>query len=242
MRPITWIMPFYRNAPMLAVHIENWSLYPADVLAGLTIILVDDGSPEADRPDELLRAAPKAVRDRVRLLRVLVDIPWNQHGARNLGAKVAANEWLLVTDIDRILLAHDMRALMSVKLKTSRYYKPWGVRMHVKLPKADPEKGPYNQFLVHRSVYWKAGGYDEDYCGCYGGDRQFLEALGKVAKRTRLDSARMYRYNRYVVPGANTEGLDRSTKELARRKAQKIARGDTVARNPIRFKWREIKL
>lgn len=241
-RPLTWVIPYYRNAPMLEVHVRNWSALRADILERLTVILVDDGSPEADRPDAILRAAPPAVRDRVRLLRVLVDIPWNQHGARNLGAYVADDGWMIVADIDRVLLQHDLDVLQRVKLSTSRWYKPWGVRMHATLLAADPPKGPYNQFVVHRSTYWKAGGYDEDYCGCYGGDRQFLESLAAVAKLTRLESVRMYRYTRYTVAGANTEGLDRSTEEFARRKADKIARGDVVPRNPIRFPWEEVRL
>ena len=240
--PIQWIIPYYRNAPMLEVHVANWSRYGADVLAALTIILVDDGSPEPDRPDAILNAAPDHVRARVRLLRILEDKPWNQHGARNLGAYVARDGWLLIADMDRLLLHADMRVIMRHKLKTSRFYKPVGVRMHPTLLVEDGEKAPYNQLLIHRTTYWRVGGYDEDYCGHYAGDTPFLRAVAQVAKFERLHGARMYRYNRHVLPGANTEGMDRSTEAGKEIYARKVASGDTRPKNPLRFKWEEVPL
>lgn len=239
--PITWIIPYYRNAPMLEVHLLNWSRYSDEVRARLRVFLIDDCSPPADRPDDLLRAAPQPIREMIRLFRVLDDIPWNQHGARNLGAFLARG-WLLLTDMDRVLLNADMRALMAHKLKADRFYKPVGVQMHRTLLVQDPEKGPYNQLLIHRDTYWKTGGYDEDYCGCYYGDRQFLEAVAQHAKFERIKGARMYRYNHYIVHGANTHDLDRSTDEGVRRFKAKAERGDLMPKNPVRFRWQGIAL
>lgn len=239
---IQWIIPYYRNAPMLEVHVRNWSRYTPEVLENLRVILVDDGSPEPDRPDAILKSAPDEVRSRIRLLRILEDIPWNQHGARNLGAHVAEDGWLLITDMDRVLLNADMRAVMAYKLKVSRFYKPVGVRMHPTLLVEDGEKGPYNQLIIHRKTYWRVGGYDEDYCGHYGGDTPFLRAVASVVQFERIRSARMYRYNRHVVYGANTEGLDRSTEAGKEIYARKMATGDTFPRNPLRFKWQEIPI
>lgn len=242
LNPITWIIPYYRNAPMLEIHIRNWERYSDEVRSRLRIFLIDDCSPVDERPDELLRAAPESVRKMVRLFRILDDIKWNQHGARNLGARLARKGWLLLTDMDRVMLSADMLAMMRYKLKPSRYYKPIGVRMHPTLLVQDSAKGPYNQLLIHHDTFWLAGGYDEDYCGCYYGDRQFLEAVAKVAKFERITSARMYRYSHHIVHGANTHDLDRSTDEGVRRRKDKEARGDIVPKNHIRFRWEEVKL
>jgi hypothetical protein len=240
--PITHVIPYYRNAPMIRVHVDNWQRYEKQVIDNLRIILVDDFSPEEERPEEILRTLPANILRRVTLLRITTDIDWNQHGARNLGAQVAGRGWLLVTDIDRVCLSADMLAMMRYKLKSNRFYKPVGVRMHSVLLEQDRPKGPYNQLLIHHSTYWKVGGYDEDYCGCYGGDKEFLDAVAGVAKFERIHSARMYRYSHYNVKGANTHDLDRDTAEWLRRRERKLASGDTVPHDPIRFKWKEISL
>lgn len=233
--PITWIIPYYRNAPMLEVHVECWATYSDEVRSHLQIVLVDDCSPVDDRPDRILQGQP------VRLLRILDDIPWNWIGARNLGAKLYQG-WLLMTDMDRIMLDCDLRALMTYPLRPDRYYKPIGIRMNSRLPIQDIPKGPYNQFLVHHNTYWAAGGYDEDYSGCLYGDKQFFDALNRHATCERITAARMYRYDEDVIEGSTTRGLDRSYDEGRRRFREKTRRGDLVPQNHIRFRWEEVAL
>lgn len=77
MKNLTMIYPYYDNPRMLGLQYGTWREYPEDLKQDLEIILVDDGSPESPaidvpRPDGL----PK-----LRIYRVLVDIPWHQHGA-----------------------------------------------------------------------------------------------------------------------------------------------------------------
>lgn len=245
MRELSIVIPFYRNLPMLALHLENLSSVEIPVMRQLTIFLIDDCSPADERPDVMLRNANDEVRSRIRLLRVLDDIPWNQHGARNLGAKLCKTHWLLVTDIDRIVPAHDLRILVTRKLDDSKHYKPLQYRMRPLLPLAElSARAPYDQFLCTRRAYWKAGGYDEDYCGSYGGDGPFLKELEKRAPLERLADVRMFRYNRHVLDGANTATLDRDAgaKLYRSRYRDKHSRGDITPRNPIRFRWNEVKL
>lgn len=244
MRRLTWVIPYYRNKPMLEeVHMKNLAEYDDEVLQHLTVLYVDDGSPEEDRPDEVLAAQPARVRKSLRLLRVLEDIPWNQHGARNLGAKQAKTRWLMVTDMDRILLAHDMRILLTRKLQAQYHYKPLSTKMHKTLPRSDTgPRAPYNQFICTKGKFWEAGGYDEDYCGTYGGDAPFLRALEKVAPLQRLTNVRMFRYNRWMGLLSNTETLVRNREEYSARIKAKRANDDLVPKNHIRFKWVEVDL
>jgi hypothetical protein len=246
MRSLSWVIPYYRNVPMLRLHLVNLSSFAPDVLKCVTLVLIDDGSPADERPDPLLMAAPAKVRSRFRLLRVLDDIPWNQHGARNLGAKLATTDWLLMTDIDRIVPAHDMQIMLTRKLKTDRHYKPL---QYVARPDGMPlselsPRAPLNQFLCTRKAYWRAGGYDEAYCGSYGGDAPFLKALEKQTPLERMTDVRMLRFNRHVLDGANTSTLDREAgrAEYSRRYKAKRASGNTASIKPINFQWTEVHL
>jgi hypothetical protein len=230
---------------MLELHLSSLRSVELEVLRHLTIFVVDDGSPEDERPDVQIRNANDEVRKRIRLLRVLDDIPWNQHGARNLGAKLAKTDWLLMTDIDRIVPAFDLRTLVTRKLDARRHFKPRQYRMRPDcLPVSElSDRAPFNQFLCMRKAYWQAGGYDEDYCGTYGGDAPFLRSLNQVTPLDRLNDVRIFRYNRHVLEGANTASLDREKgrADYTTRYKAKHAAGNTKPERPIRFRWTEVK-
>ena len=81
---VRMIYPYYENPKMLERQVENWNRYAGELRGALRIILVDDGSTKY--PAEPIFKHCKMPK---KLYRVKEDIPWNQHGARNLGAKVA---------------------------------------------------------------------------------------------------------------------------------------------------------
>jgi len=243
MNKITQVIPYYRNPKMLKeVHIPQWNEYPDDVLEHLTIYIIDDCSPEPAL--SILESAPARVKERIRAYRIDTDIPWNQHGARNLGASLAAKGWLLMTDIDRVILTHDMQRIMKMDLDGYHHYKPFGIKMGERLESDD--KIPVNQFLCTREDYWVIGGYDEDYCGCYGGDGPFLKALAKRSPLRMMEDVRMIRYH------TDMENMDATTTDLDRRKGKvseyqtlqkaKKRAGKTKPENPMRFEWHETRL
>jgi hypothetical protein len=242
-RKLTWIIPYYCNAPMLRLHMENLASYPAEFLANLRVIYVDDGSPEPERPDRILRGAPSNVKPSLVLYRIKVDIPWNWHGARNLGVKVADSFWLLLTDMDRIFMARDAQRLMTRKLDRAKYYKPTGVDV-VGQGQFKLGKLPINQLVCSREQYWHVGGYDEDYAGAYSGDKQFLDALGKFYPREVMEDVRLFRYTNAILPGSETVGLSRQEGlvEFRKRHARKVQEGRTTPINPIRFPWMRVEL
>lgn len=246
MKAITWIIPYYRALPMLRRQLEHYATYSEETLRHITWIYIDGCSPLLERPDDVIRAAPKRIRERIELLRVVDDIPWNQHGARNLGAHLAKTDWLLMTDMDRALTAYDVKRLLEAKLEPKCYYKPVGLALYKDFPRSD-NKIPANQFLVTRKAYWSVGGYDEDYCGSYGGDKQFLDALSKRVELKVMRDIRLLRYQDEVLPGAECP-LGRKDseyqKEFTRRVLHKRTKGrehDPHNEN-LRFRWHAVEL
>ncbi len=244
-RDITQVTPYYNNPEMLRHHLENWNYYPDEVLQHFRIIIVDDGSPEEKCARRVLAPALQAyprLRDRIRLFRVLEDIPWNQHGARNLGAKMAETDWLWMADMDRIVLYPFMRMAMSAIL-LHRPYASRGMDRRKYLSRIDPPKIT-NQFFVPKIVYWEAGGYDEWYCGTYGGDFEFIQEMERVSlPMIYLPGVYHFRYSRHIVVDSTTD-LDRDAFWIPHRKkaAEKKQAGKKLMIEPINFQWEEVQI
>ncbi len=240
-RDITQVTPYYNNPHMLRLHLENWIDYPLEVWEHFKVIIVDDGS-KSYTAESILRDADPRLLERIRLFRVLKDIPWNQHGARNLGAKIADDGWLWCADMDRVVLYPHMRMAMAADLEHKPYVAR-GMDRRKYLSRIDPPKMT-NQFFVPRDVYWKAGGYDEWYCGTYGGDFEFLEEMEAAsAPMTYLPGVYHFRYSSSVVEDATT-ALDRDaywTPHVQKAREKKTAGGRKMIK-PINFEWEEVQL
>lgn len=245
---IAMVIPYYRNPKMLALHVRTWLRYDIDILANLSIYLIDDCSPEPAEPiivnelancEKPLFSNRAMLRSRLHVYRVQDDIKWNQHGCRNLGAQKASESWLFMIDIDRILPANEMRRMMYRPLSGANFYKPCQLRT-ARGGLVDNEKLPVNQFLISRDLYWKVGGYDEDYCGTYGGDGVFHRAIEEHAELQVMPDVRMIHYNREAVPDANTQDLDRKNNNYRERLSEKKERGDVFPENPVRFKYEKV--
>lgn len=241
-RCITQVTPYYNNPEMLGHHLENWEEYPDEVLERFRIIVVDDCSASEQCAYDVLKHAPERLRKRIRLFYISKDIPWNQHGARNLGAKMAEDGWLWMADMDRIVLYPFMRMAMAAPLLHSPYASR-GMDRRKYLSRVDPPKMT-NQFFVPRHVYWEAGGYDEWYCGTYGGDFEFIQEMERVSgPMVYLPGVYHFRYSRHVVEDSTT-ALDRDAYWIPHvQKAQeKKAAGKKLMVEPINFPWEEVSL
>ncbi len=233
---VSMIYPYYDNPSMLRLQCDNWSMYTDGLKDEIELIIVDDGSTEYPAYD-VLKSNPTGIK--TRLFRVKEDIPWNQHGARNLGAKMAEGEWLWMSDMDMVLPCESAEHLFKNPDPDLHY-----VTRRIKITDLKEDGHHCNTFLVTREAYWKVGGYDEDYCGTYGGDGSLNRALCTVAKKT-LSEAFVYYYPRDVYTDAATQKYEREgyyKKEYRKRFDRKRAIGDIVPKNPIRFDWEELCL
>lgn len=233
MSAFTLVMPYYNNPQMLQEHVANWNSFKDDTKKMFNIVLVDDGSSEI--PDEIFRKTTI----KHALFRIEEDIPFNAHGARNLGMKVMGkdDQWALLTDMDVLFPEEAIRAISRKDFDSKNHY-----TMERMFVDGRPPKQHCNSFLVQRRAFWKAGGYDEDFCGCYGGDGIFLRALERHAKREHWLDVVSVGYNG-TIEDCSTRGLDRHgpmKEEYLKRRGNKKATNSMEPKNPLRFKWNRV--
>lgn len=233
---ITLILPYYRAPQMLRLQLDTMADYPL----GYRVIVVDDGSPEPAVIEE---------SDRADLYRIHEDIPWNRNGARNLGASVAETDWIMQIDIDHVMPPPAAAALLRCKLDPACWYR----FPRYRVGKADdtrkkddiPDSQEFGKirphidsYVVTREMYWRAGGYNEDFSGCLGGGSPFLKQLGRVGRLDMLpEDVFLHVYTRSKVADASVSTLSRDRKEYERR--CKLF-GAQKGQNPIRFTWSRV--
>jgi hypothetical protein len=244
---LTLIVPYYRNPQMLRAQLCEWQGYAQE----WRFILVDDGSPEP--AETIVLEASDEVRERLQLYRIGVDIPWNRGGARNLGSRLAETQWMVHVDIDHILPAACSTALLEFRADPKHWYRfprfrngrADATRRKDKIPPhlEFGEIHPHvDSYLCTRELYWRVGGYDEDYSGCLGGGGPFLRQLEAVGGEPKLlpPNVHLHVHTTTSVPDASDTTLSRNTAEYTRRRRLKDARGNTRAKNPIRFPWERV--
>lgn len=233
MREITLCVPFYCNPGMLQRHYTLIAALPKDIKSALRLIVVDDGSPDgpATPPSQKLGVP-------VSIYRMLVDRRWNQDACRNLAVHHAETEWVLLTDIDHLVPAETLRAIMTLKLDPKRAYN----FSRVSEPGLTPYKPHPNSWLMTRKLYDKAGGYDERYAGIYGTDGMFRSRVAEVAKVNKLPYP-LIRVPREVTPDASTTRYLRKQPEDIEGKtrvgAEIKASGDFTPRR-LTFPWVQV--
>jgi glycosyltransferase involved in cell wall biosynthesis len=106
--------------------------------------------------------------------------------ARNLGAKLAEGEFLLMTDIDYIITKENIEAARNMKYDKARFRREMGViledgtvtqdldvlRQYGLAEERIQSRGvlisPHpNNFIIRKSTYWAIGGYRENLQGIY---------------------------------------------------------------------------
>jgi hypothetical protein len=240
---LTLVMPTYLNSGMIARQFEGWAAWPGSLKERLEVILVDDGSPEpaADVP------RPQGL-PALRIYRVKDDIPWHQHGARNLGAHVAPDGWMLLTDMDHVLEAEAAAALLDrlPTLSPRAIHTLDRIEADTRTPTLDrngqPKPHP-NSFVLTRELYWQIGGYDEDLTGLYGTDGFFRQRAFTIGRRAHIQIP-LVRYWRDLIPDASTttlprkEGRDPGHKDRILK--AKRDRGEADVVKVLQFEWERV--
>jgi hypothetical protein len=236
MTPIAICLPYYRNPAMLSVHLDAWESYSPKVKKNICVVIVDDGSPEPDHALPVIRD----VGIEIRLYRITVNIPWNQDGARNLAMKECPAEWALLTDMDHVLDPDQAPRALDMPKERGVYYMPWQRRFDG----SDRGRPHPNSYVIHRDDFWSAGGYDEDFAGHYGSDKNFRRCLSVYLKEVPTRDFALTIYRREHVADASTRDWGRGDSEYATWRnpvLHRKAKGPPyVAENPIRFPWERV--
>jgi hypothetical protein len=201
-------MAYYMNRSMLIEQARLWQRLPADIRAGLHVVIVDDGSPAEPASEAMLSIGTPPRVASLQLWRMLADVRWNQDACRNIGVRQAPSEWLLLTDMDHMVPAETWRRVMAGKLNRNTVYR-FG---RVSAPSMEAYKPHPNSWAMTRATYWDCGGYDERLAGNYGTDGDFLVRI--KGRRNIVDlSDVLIRVPREVIPDASTRTLERKQPE-----------------------------
>ena len=150
-------------------------------------ILVDDGS---DPPIK-----PELVDYNFTLFQTHDKRPWTQPCARNFGAKHARGKYFFFTDIDHIITAEALDAVERFEGDMIKFKRIYGVldyfgnivtnadilEQYGKKPDHQSAGEHFNTFAIRREIFEQMKGYDQKFCGKYGGDdTDFMRRYGEL--------------------------------------------------------------
>lgn len=187
---------------MLRLHLETWAGYPYEVRSRFVFIIVDDASPTWPAA-EVLKADP--IDAEIELYRIKHNVAWAWDAARNIAMANVPEGWTLLTDMDHLLPLESAEAFLAADLNPNKGYVPSRIRA----VDGKPYKPHPNSYVLTRALFWKAGGYDEQFVGYYGKDRAFRRQLDAVAAREDLPAVCLTLYGREVIPDASTTAYSR---------------------------------
>jgi hypothetical protein len=204
-KPLTLVLPYYDNPRFLRQQLAWWGTYPAHLRERLSVIVVDDGSPTAPAADVL---AGEALPVALRLFRLEVDGRWNWLAARNIGAHHAAPGWVLLTDMDHVLPASTLDALVY------GLHDPGVIYGFSRIEHTGEALAPHpNSWFLTREMFWSVGGYDETLSGHYGTDGDWRRRCAAAAPLQILEE-RLVRHE-YVGDSSTTAYLRKQPQDAA---------------------------
>lgn len=230
---VTIALPYYENKTMLQLQLATWQAYPEELKKRIKIILVDDGSQEFPARDVIGKTDLP-----LQLFRVKEDIPWNQHGARNLAMKQLGKEWAFLTDMDLVLTTDNLAKMLELPVFSTQHY----TFERLKMPDKEAYKYHPNTFLVHSGIYWKINGYDTHYCGTYGGDGPFKRDLEKITARMHVTNISLNYYPRGYIKDSGTNNYERQGPYKEEYRRRLAVRGSNQHWDPVPFAWEEVPL
>ena len=182
-RILTVVLPYYNDNIHLCRQLAHFQKLPPQHRRQLCLIIIDDASMmhALDVNCTGLGHLSSFVPDyELRLYRIIQDIPWNQGGAKNLGAAAASSEWLFFLDQDQELsdnlvpnLLHALVGPINSLPAVPDYCLPVNSDHIVWRFERPPTSKAYEVFhpsmmAMRRSFFWRANGFNEDFSGNWG--------------------------------------------------------------------------
>ena len=233
MSPKLSIISHYYNHPeMVQSQIAYWETLPDYFLSQVEFILVDDCSEKTPviHPTNL----------RLKVYRVITDLPWNQAGARNLGAFNASGEWALYFDIDQRFYADPMAAVVANLDRLDKmglhYLK---IKELIDITVNKSLACHPNSFLVNLAMFKQHAMYDEDFVGHYGYEDLYMPQVWEKQGGKRIV------FNDMIFFEDMNFGTTNLNRDLSRNLAlarQKMADGCKRPVGILRFEWEQIDI
>lgn len=236
MNKITFVFPYYNSSNLIPQQIEMWDSYSDEIKKNLTIIIIDDCS-----TDKIINHINEnEIKDKkldLRIYEILEKKGWNSYGANNLGMCMADTQWVLRSDFDWMIPNSVIGYLMNKELAdlSSRIY--YTFKSKVLQTDEEIQCGP-NIFFMPKSLFWMAGGYDEDFSGEYGwADILLLYRLEifTKAKVEKLEDQYLLAVKDGSSHGLVRDGTINKTIYLDKRLEKRPFSEDF-----LRFKWKQI--
>jgi len=180
---LTYITHFYNdqeNIDSVLSLLQEYEKMDPVLLDQIQFVIVDDGSPISyEIPEFDLNLT---------WLRIRENIPWNQGGARNLGAVYAKSDKIFMTDLDWQINEEAFRFMVEKRRLGRTAYK---------IRENGRKKGHSNMWFMSRARFFRFFGYDEQFSGGYGGEDYFFYRIQKYhGTRFRYMPHRCFSTNR----------------------------------------------
>jgi hypothetical protein len=182
MRDLSLILTYFENPLLFLRQVEEWENYPSEIQDRLKVYITDDCSPN-NPITEVLRF-PERIEGHA--YRIKEKVAWNWIAGRNIAAHNADTKWLLITDLDHIVIKDNMIKILDGLDTMNPSSVFWFSRER---RDGIPMKDHSNSYLMTREMYWRIGGHDEYMSGLYfGTTAEYRRRLfAAVSSRPKLD-------------------------------------------------------
>ena len=183
--------------------IDRYNSYSNEVKEKLNLIFIDDGSKfPLNLPENNLN---------ITLLRINIDKPWNQSGARNLGACYASDETLIMMDADWFMPEKTFIFYSQIDIYDNEIIPlPWTESLSIQAKRVLP-----NLFIIKKQTFFHINCYDEDYCGIYGDDLFFRKYIFSKNIKVRIFDVPVLPHGEYIHN--NSHNLHRNTTSIRKK-------------------------
>lgn len=200
---LTLFFPYYNQSEMLRKQLLNILSFSKSIRQKLCVVVVDDGSkiePALDVINEM-KLESKII---LKLVRIDIDIPWNQPEANNIGIHHATTDYVLRTDIDHYFTEENIVNIFNFSFEPSTVY--FFKRKSQKNGNMFDLKSHPNSYIIHKNDYLKLKGYNEYFSGNYGDDIEFIPRLKNMYKVKIIPEVHIF-----VFSGGSTKNMKRDT-------------------------------